>query len=119
MSARLFEDILRQGVPVDGGKGPSLSLLDDVWETLVGKDLAIKIRPLGWDKGELSVLVIDTTWFEALRRQQGALRSRIQRFFPWPVKRLKWTVAQEGDPTFSRDQTLDPQRPALEGMSPL
>ncbi|MFU8805293.1 MAG: hypothetical protein ACNA8W_15880, partial [Bradymonadaceae bacterium] len=48
--------------------------------------------------------VIDEAWQKALRRQQGRLRARIQRFFPWPIKRLQWSVAPEGDPLFPNAQ---------------
>lgn len=114
MGNRLFEEILHREVPLEGGEGPSLQLLDEVWLTLVGDDLAMKIQPLGWQKGELSVLVIDSTWHEALRRQQGRLRARIQRFFPWPITRIQWTVAREDEPRFARSLQAAPSRTSLD-----
>jgi hypothetical protein len=92
-----FDDIFKSAGISPPLSAPTLGLLEEVWSTLVGEELATKLRPVGWSDGTLTIAVVDQAWLEALRPRTHALRARMQRVFPWRIANVRWVVAEPDD----------------------
>ena len=69
--------------------GPSPDLLAEVWETLVGRELAGVTRPESLEDGVLTITAGSEEWKAELVERKLPLLRRIDDRLPWPVDELE------------------------------
>ncbi len=90
--------ILKEGARQADPRRVNLDLFEAAWPVLVGDELARRTRPVAWKDGTLHIEVSSTPWMQELSYRSDELRERITRLFPWPLERLRLTVAERFEP---------------------
>lgn len=87
-----LQAIMSRAAETSAADGPSLALLEEVWPTLLGEDLASRTRPGGWSEGVLTVLVGSLAWRKELWRHRRRLHRRVAARLPWRVDELRFEL---------------------------
>jgi hypothetical protein len=90
--------ILQEGARQADPRRVNLELFEAAWPVLVGDELARRTRPVAWSEGTLHIEVSSTPWMQELSYRSDELRRRITKLFPWPLERLRLTVAERFEP---------------------
>jgi hypothetical protein len=70
---------------------PSVELLEEVWETVLGRELADKTRPLQWgDETTLHIAVPSEQWAEELSRYPRRFVGRLNELLPVRVEGIEF-----------------------------
>jgi predicted nucleic acid-binding Zn ribbon protein len=98
---------------------PSIELLDDVWETILGAELADRTRPLRWsDDTTLHVAVPSDQWAKELRRYPRRFVGRLNELLPVRVERIEFHPRpkafdeEASEPTQAEDAAVSRADPA-------
>ena len=92
MLGETLKTILETSADASEAKGPTVSLLREVWTTLVGEPMCHRTRPDGWDDGTLRVSVASQHWLAEARRHRRHLHRRIASRLPWKLESITFSV---------------------------
>lgn len=92
---------------------PPLSVLQEAWPELIGREVAAVSRPSGidWQEGVLTVDVGSEPWCTELTHHAGRLLKRLRGVLPWELNRLDFQVADYRDdlsPASPEPESIDP-----------
>lgn len=92
MLSKTLRTILEASAENARANGPSVSLLRQVWPTLLDEPLCHRTRPAAYDDGTLTIGVASEAWLKEAKRNQRRLHARIRRRLPWPVDHVAFIV---------------------------
>lgn len=87
--------LLRQWARQRDGERPSAELLQEVWSTLVGRDLAEQTAPVAWRAEKLVVAVPSEGWARELRKYPARFEGHLARLLPWEVPAVDFVVDEQ------------------------
>ncbi|MBA2665084.1 MAG: DUF721 domain-containing protein [Bradymonadaceae bacterium] len=93
MLKSLLKDILDHSATVSARAAPTPAMLQQVWPTLVGEELARCTHPVGWRAGVLDLEVKTASLLVEFERQRPVLRARIAALLPWPLTDITLALA--------------------------
>jgi hypothetical protein len=102
LTRRLLQQRHERGYPL------TIPFLSEIWESLVGEELAAHTRPHLLDDEGLEILVTSDLWIAELKRHEPELRRRLNVILPKPLKALR----------FLRDPSAAPPKPRARARSP-
>lgn len=89
---RLLQQRAERGLPI------TVRFLDEIWESLLGEELAANTRPLSLQEGHLKVAVASTMWLHELARHRRELLRRLNHVLPEQLKELELVPDPRGQP---------------------
>ena len=100
---------------------PSVELLEEVWETVLGRELADKTRPLQWgDETTLHIAVPSEQWAEELSRYPRRFVGRLNELLPVRVEGIEFHARPQDFDEQDFDETAeqgDADRPGSGGAT--